>query len=80
MDAEDWGEAEAHLYLQEILRRAIDLLEALLARIWHCLHDCGYFLADVVSQGLLCSSRMAAVFLSPYAGDCVMPVVNRLVV
>jgi hypothetical protein len=31
----------AYFYFQEVLRRTIDLLEALLARIWHCLHVCG---------------------------------------
>jgi hypothetical protein len=31
-----------YLYLQEILGGAIDLLEALLARFGHGLHDCGY--------------------------------------
>lgn len=35
---EEWG---AHLDLQEVLWRAIDLFEALLARVWHCLHGCG---------------------------------------
>jgi len=29
------------LYLEEILRWTVDLLKALLARVWHCLHDCG---------------------------------------
>ena len=30
----------AYLYLQEVLGGPIDLLEALLARLWHGLHDC----------------------------------------
>jgi len=30
-----------HLYLQEVLRRSVDLFEALLARIGHCLHGFG---------------------------------------
>jgi len=34
-------EREAYFYLKEILRRTIDLFEALLARIGHCLHGCG---------------------------------------
>jgi hypothetical protein len=29
-----------YFYLEEVLRRAIDLFEALLARIWHGLHSC----------------------------------------
>jgi hypothetical protein len=29
-----------YFYLEEIFRRAIDLLEALLARIWDGLHGC----------------------------------------
>lgn len=29
-----------YFYLEEVLRRAVDLLEALLARIWHGLHGC----------------------------------------
>ena len=32
----------AYLYLQKVLRRAVDLLEALLARLWHGLHGCGW--------------------------------------
>jgi hypothetical protein len=36
------GGGEAYFYLKEILRRAIYLLEALLARIGHCLHGCGW--------------------------------------
>jgi len=31
-------EREAYLYLEEVLRRAVDLLEALLSRIRHSLH------------------------------------------
>jgi hypothetical protein len=34
-----------YLYLQEVLRRAIDLLEALLARFGHSLHGCGWGVA-----------------------------------
>lgn len=30
-----------HLDLEEVLWWAIDLFEALLARVWHCLHGCG---------------------------------------
>jgi hypothetical protein len=33
----------AHLYLEEVLRGAVDLLEGLLARIWHGLHDQNVF-------------------------------------
>jgi len=29
-----------YFYLEEVFRRAIDLLEALLARIWDGLHGC----------------------------------------
>jgi hypothetical protein len=32
------GEREAYLYLEEVLRWAVDLLEALLSRIRHSLH------------------------------------------
>jgi len=40
--------SKSYFYLQEVLWRAIDLFEALLARIWHCLHDC-----QLVARGLL---------------------------
>jgi hypothetical protein len=33
-------DVETYLYLQKVLGWAVDLLEALLARIWHRLHDC----------------------------------------
>jgi hypothetical protein len=51
---EEWG---AHLDLQEVLWRAIDLFEALLARVWHCLHGCGFLIArpgTVLLKVLLC--------------------------
>jgi hypothetical protein len=32
---------ETYLDLEEVLWWAIDLFEALLARVWHCLHGCG---------------------------------------
>ena len=35
------GGVVTYLYLEEVLRWAIYLFEALLARIWHSLHDCG---------------------------------------
>ena len=31
---------EAYFYLEEVLRRAVDFLEGLLAGIWHSLHRC----------------------------------------
>jgi hypothetical protein len=40
-----------YLYLQEVLRRAIDLLEALLASFWHSLHGC--------CRGRRCASKMS---------------------
>lgn len=48
---------DTDLYLEEILRRAIDLLEALLARIWHCLHRCDVVevMAQICWRFLLCS-------------------------
>jgi hypothetical protein len=46
MGREVWGEGAGawkewtYFYLEEVLGRAVDLFEALLARIWHGLHDC----------------------------------------
>ena len=33
-------EGGANFYLEEVFGRAVDLFEALLARIWHGLHGC----------------------------------------
>lgn len=35
------GRKRAYFYFEEVFWRSVDLFEALLARIWHCLHDCG---------------------------------------
>ncbi len=43
----------AYFYFQEVLRRTIDLLEALLARIWHCLHVCGIWVAQSPSLSIV---------------------------
>lgn len=43
------GGLGAHLNFEEVLWRAIDLFEALLARIWHCLHRCGSLVARALS-------------------------------
>jgi hypothetical protein len=36
------AKTETYLDLEEVLWWAIDLFEALLARVWHCLHGCGF--------------------------------------
>ncbi len=42
------AKGQAYFYLKEVLRRSVDLLEALLARVWHGLHDC-----NVVARSLV---------------------------
>jgi hypothetical protein len=39
--AQGWRKTGAYLDLEEVLWWAIDLFEALLARVWHGLHGCG---------------------------------------
>lgn len=36
------GRESVYFYFEEVLGWTIDFLEGLLARFWHCLHDCGW--------------------------------------
>lgn len=69
---ESRAESEAYLYLQEVLWRAIDLFEALLSRIWHCLHDCDWWRKASFSleRGLLTSSRYMKKISESWAYFC----------
>ena len=51
------AKSKTYLNLEEVLWWAIDLFEALLARVWHCLHGCGFLIArpgTVLLKVLLC--------------------------